>query len=1017
MTERDPRLAMAKKLEADVFARSSNKEEYLRVLREHVMKLKTYARSQAAPRGDNPAAVGVPGRGAVGHAGTRPGGSGAQHVVTPGAPATVVAHQGHIPAHDQTASQMYRHPGGGQLDRAYSGDFAQAMEPARGAVPPGHQAYPGPHYFAEGMRQGMQDGQGFNAQYIESAFLGNPAPPAGQGTSGRTAVEQRGPPAGVPTEAGAATMFGGNLPPLPTNPEGALLGEQDGDQELFDFLLGPETAETRSLQAEPARAVPQAAAHYQQQQQQQHQAAQAQHQLHQHQHHHQFAPTLAGAQAAHAHYQHQQAQAAYFGVGGYQARGPAAQGDAMARGRGLWEGHDAGGRPAQQVGTYGIPSPSGYPGGFHARPTNGPYGGDAFATAQMMQRQHSEVGQSPHTAHAMRGGEHLGAADPFAFMGAADVPQPPPTARAQKLPAGLQKEFEQAQRDAQQRLTPRVVKALKLVKHLMKVAQAAIPEGDLATLWLKKQAIAGQETMRQHWRQYISDFSLLVSPRKKVQEGVPMTKEFAREYCAGVAEISSRIGESNRFIEQVEALFRAFAHRKAVLTNEQGLSMSGGSPDAPGNNYPPGSGGFLVGEEVPLGATSAPALPGAEGSAAPGGGKKRAGGKTLGPQGAAGGKKAKKAAAGDKAGSAKSPKGVAAKKGPTAASKKKAPQDGKKTVAATKKAVSAAKKAPAKKPPVKKVGKQPAGGPKASQAAGPPSAPAVAATPAVLGPGEQLMRSVSHASPGAKARVGSALRDMLHKPDSGPAKLAQLFFLSRPEAPPAPGGGLQRQGSLNTQSKVASPCTPASEASADTTEAALPKSKASARSAEDLLQAVYKALGELPGREGLDVAILGQKEGGNSRAVPPASGAEAPSGPAASAGGPAAAPAPAVVPPEGILAEVCWKDRSCAPLMLHFGTDFPRTPPSAVFRHAHGEGAALHDGALASFASRLRLLPPAPGLSILLQEWHQLATHTSGLAPATAAPATAAGAGGPPVQPGLAARAAPEAPAPPATAG
>merc|ERR1719421_1458377 len=68
MTERDPRLAMAKKLEADVFARSSNKEEYLRVLREHVMKLKTYARSQAAPRGDNPAAVGVPGRGAVGHA-------------------------------------------------------------------------------------------------------------------------------------------------------------------------------------------------------------------------------------------------------------------------------------------------------------------------------------------------------------------------------------------------------------------------------------------------------------------------------------------------------------------------------------------------------------------------------------------------------------------------------------------------------------------------------------------------------------------------------------------------------------------------------------------------------------------------------------------------------------------------------------------------------------------------------------------------------------------------------------
>ena len=589
------------------------------------------------------------------------------------------------------------------------------------------------------------------------------------------------------------------------------------------------------------------------------------------------------------------------------------------------------------------------------------------------------------------------------------MPQPAPTARAQKLSAGVQKEFEQAQRDAQQRLTPRVVKALKLVKHLMKVAQAAIPEGDLPTLWLKKQAIAGQETMRQHWRQYISDFSLLVSPRKKVQEGAPMTKEFAREYCAGVAKIGSRIGETNRFIEQVEALFRAFAHRKAVLTNEQGLSISGGSPDAPGHNYPPGSGGFLVGEEAPLGATGAPAVPGAEGSAAPGGGKKRAGGKTVGAQGAAGGKKAKKAAPGDKAGSAKPPKGAAAKK--------KAAQDGKKTVAASKKAVGAAKKAPTKKPPVKKAGKQPAGGPKASQAAGSPSAPAAAAAPAVLGPGEQLMRSVSHASPGAKARVGSALRDMLHKPDSGPAKLAQLFFLPRPEAPPAPAGGLQRQGSLNTQSKVASPCTPASEASADTTEAALPKSKASARSAEDLLQAVHKALGELPGREGLDVAILGQKEGGNSRSAPPASGAEAPSGSAAPAGGPAAAPAPTVVPPEGILAEVRWKDRSCAPLMLHFGTDFPRAPPSAVFRHAHGGAAALHDGALASFVSRLRLLPPAPGLSILLKEWHQLATHTSGLAPVTATPATAAGAGDPPMQPGPAARAGPEASAPPATAG
>ena len=279
------------------------------------------------------------------------------------------------------------------------------------------------------------------------------------------------------------------------------------------------------------------------------------------------------------------------------------------------------------------------------------------------------------------------------------------------------------------------------------------------------------------------------------------------------------------------------------------------------------------------------------------------------------------------------------------------------------------------------------------------------------------MRSVSHASPGAKARVGSALRDMLHKPDSGPAKLAQLFFLPRPEVPPAPAGGLQRQGSLNTQSKVASPCTPASEASADTTEAALPKTKAPARSAEDLLRAVHKALGELPGREGLDVDILGQKEGGNSRAAPLGPGAEAPAEPAAPARASAPAPAPAAVPPEGILAEVRWKDGSCSPLMLHFGADFPRAPPSAVFRHAHGEDAALHDGDLASFASRLRLLPPAPGLSVLLQEWHQLATQTSGRAPATAAPATAVGAAGPPPQPGPAARAGPEAPAPPATAG
>ena len=1003
MTERDPRMAMAKKMEADVFARSSNKDEYLQVLREHVMKLKAYARSQVAPRGDSPAAAGAPGGSAGGRPVMRPGGAGAKHGVAPGAPAPAATHQGHLPAHDPAASQMYRHPGGGQPDRAYSGDFAPAMDAPQGAMPAGHQAYPGPHYFAEGMRQGMQDGQGFNAQYIESAFLGNPALPAGQGPSGRAALEQRNAPAGTATEAGAASMFEGNLPPLPTNPEGVLLGEQEGDQELFDFLLGPETAETRSLQAEPAQAVPQAAAHYHHHQE---------HQLHQHQQpHHPYTPALAGAQAAHAHFQHQQAQAAYYGIGRYPARGPAAQGDAGARGGGLWEGHDAGGRPAQQVGTYGMPSPSGYPGVFHAPSVSGPYGGDAIAAAQMMQWQPGDVGQSPHAAHAMRDGGHLGAADPFAFPGAADVPQATPTAKAQKLPAGAQKKLDQALRDAQHRLTPRVVKALKLVKHLMKVAQAAIPEGDLPTLWLKKQAIAGQEAMRQHWRQYISDFSLLLSPRKKAQDGVPMTKELVREYCASVAEIGSRIGNMNRFIEQVETLFRAFAHKKAAFSNEQGLSMSGGPLDGPGHNYPPGSGGFLVGEEVP------PVLTGPEGSAAPGGGKKRAGGKAGGVQGVAGGKKAKKAAADDKAGSAKPPKGAAAKKGPTAASNKKAAQDGKKTAVAAKKAAGASKKAAAKKAPVKKAREQPAGGSKASQVSGPECEPAAATAPAVLGPGEQLMRSVSHASPGAKARVGSALRDMLHKPDSGPAKLAQLFFLPRPEVPPAPAGGLQRQGSLNTQSKVASPCTPASEASADTTEAALPKTKAPARSAEDLLRAVHKALGELPGREGLDVAILGQKEGGNSRAAPLGPGAEAPAEPAAPAGASAPAPAPAAVPPEGILAEVCWKDGSCSPLMLHFGADFPRAPPSAVFRHAHGEDAALHDGDLASFASRLRLLPPAPGLSVLLQEWHQLATQTSGRAPATAAPATAVGAAGPPPQPGPAARAGPEAPAPPATAG
>merc|ERR1719327_589695 len=66
MTERDPRMAMAKKMEADVFARSSNNDEYLQVLREHVMKLKAYARSQVAPRGDSPAAAGAPGGSAGG---------------------------------------------------------------------------------------------------------------------------------------------------------------------------------------------------------------------------------------------------------------------------------------------------------------------------------------------------------------------------------------------------------------------------------------------------------------------------------------------------------------------------------------------------------------------------------------------------------------------------------------------------------------------------------------------------------------------------------------------------------------------------------------------------------------------------------------------------------------------------------------------------------------------------------------------------------------------------------------
>merc|ERR1719389_1655406 len=88
MTERDPRMAMAKKMEADVFARSSNKDEYLQVLREHVMKLKAYARSQVAPRGDSPAAAGAPGGSAGGRPMMRPGGAGAKHGVASGAHAS-----------------------------------------------------------------------------------------------------------------------------------------------------------------------------------------------------------------------------------------------------------------------------------------------------------------------------------------------------------------------------------------------------------------------------------------------------------------------------------------------------------------------------------------------------------------------------------------------------------------------------------------------------------------------------------------------------------------------------------------------------------------------------------------------------------------------------------------------------------------------------------------------------------------------------------------------------------------
>lgn len=583
---------------------------------------------------------------------------------------------------------------------------------------------------------------------------------------------------------------------------------------------------------------------------------------------------------------------------------------------------------------------------------------------------------------------------------------PPSSDPGRKLPANMQKEFDLAQYDAQHRLIPKVVKALKLVKHLMKVAQATPESLDEASLWLQKQAVAGMETMRQHWRQHINDFTLLVSPRKKVQEGTPVTREHAREFCAGVAEIASRITETNRFIQQVEALFRTFAHRKATMSREQGLPVGGAHEALQGHGYPPGSGGFLVGEEIPVVATPGGAV--TAGKATQGGGKKRQGSKAA--QGeTGGGKKAKKAAS-----AAKPAKVAAAKKTPpAAAAKKKAAQPGKKATAGAASKKAPAKKAPAKKPPANKAPrKKTAGGPKTS-----PEKGDAADAQAPLGPGEQLLRSVSHASPGAKARVGSALRDMLHKPISGPAKLAQLFFLPRAEGQ-APAGSLQRQGSLTGQSKVASPCTPVSEASADTTEAALPKSKAPFRSAEDLLQEVQKALSELPGREELDVVIDGQKgidgvrtsapaigavaaaaaeaaPGGKAKEAPAGAGSDGPPG-GVPAPAPPAAPTPPVAPAsqgvfQGVLAEVRWKDGSCAPLLVHFGVDFPRIPPSAVFRHSSGEAAAKHDGILAAFASRLRLLPPAPGLAVLLKEWRKLAAGKAELASKNPA------AGGPPV--------------------
>ena len=1045
MTEKDPRMAMARKLESDVFTRSSNKEDYLQLLREHVLKLKTYARSQAGggegPAAAGPAAATVAGAGsggATGGAAGRPGGTrapdGASHRNS--AAEAPVAHESHKPPHCSTpaaaaAQMLYRHYSGGHLERGFSGDFARAIDPAPGAMA-ARQAYPDSHHFAEGMHQGMQDGQGFNAQYMESAFIGSTAPqtyaPASQGAPER--VADPGQPSGV-VGAVAGSLFGDALPPLGMNPE-TELGGQEGDQELFDFLLGNDTADHLSLQGDAPGVTPQAAVHYQQHQAAGHPHLQAHTHMHQHpqhqhqhqhhrqhqqqhrhqnqnqhqhqhqhqqqqqqQHHHQHQHTaLAGAhQVAHAHHYHQ-AQAYY--------RYQSTHGDHAARGIRLWEGHDASaGRASQQAGPYGIPSPSGYPSGFHAHPVGGHFGGDAVASAHTMQRQRSEAGQSPHAAHAMQQRGHLGSTDPFAFMGQVEMLAPPSSDPGRKLPSKVQKEFDLAQHDAQQRLIPKVVKALKLVKHLMKVAQAPPGSLDEASLWLQKQAVAGMETMQQHWRQHINDFTLLVSPRKKVQEGTPVTREYARDFCAGVLEIASRITETNRFIQQVEALFRAFAHRKATMSREQALPAGGAHEALQGHGHPPGSGGFLVGEEIPGAAAPGGAV--AAVKATQGGGKKRQGAKaTQGEMG--GGKKAKKAAS-----AAKPTKASAAKKTSPAAAAKKAAQPGKKvTAGAAKKAP--AKKAPAKKPPTNKAPrKKTAGGPKTSPAKG-----GAADAQAPLGPGEQLLRSISHASPGAKARVGSALRDMLHKPISGPAKLAQLFFLPRTEGQ-APAGSLQRQGSLTGQSKVASPCTPVSEASADTTEAALPKTKAPVRSAEDLLQEVQKALSELPGLEELDVAIVGQKSIDSIRTSAPGVAAEAAlEGKEATAGAgsdrppggvpapaPPAAPTPAVAPAsqvfqgmfQGVLAEVRWKDDSCAPLLVHFSVDFPRIPPSAVFRHSSGEAAARHDGILAAFASRLRLLPPSPGLAVLLKEWRKLATGKAELAwenPAAGGPTVAA---------------------------